>query len=60
MRYQVNYTDPATGANSPIDTITARAGYTAEDYIRDCDENADSEWCEMLHRGEVSLEPIED
>lgn len=60
MKYQVNYTDPTTGANSPIDTITARAGYTAEDYIRDCDENADSDWCEMLHRGEVSLELIED
>ena len=59
MKYQVNYTDPTTGANSPIDTITARAGYTAEDYIRDCNENADSDWCEMLHRGEVSLELIE-
>ena len=55
VRYQVDYTDPDTGATSPIDTISARAGYTADDYIRDCDANADSDWCEMLHRGSVTL-----
>ena len=59
MTYQINYTDPETGATSAIDTITARAGYTAEDYISDCDKNADPEWCEMLHRGEVSLEQVD-
>lgn len=55
VRYQVDYTDPDTGATSPIDTISARAGYTADDYIRDCDANADSDWCEMLHRGTITL-----
>lgn len=59
VRYQVEYTDPDTGATSPIDTINARAGYTADDYIRDCDENADSNWCEMLHRGTVTLQELD-
>lgn len=60
MKYQVEYTDPRTGATSPIDTISAPAGYTADDYIRDCDANADPDWCEMLHAGTVSLEPVEE
>lgn len=59
VRYQVDYTDPDTGATSPIDTISARAGYTADDYIRDCDANADSDWCEMLHRGSVTLQELD-
>ena len=59
VRYQVDYTDPDTGATSPIDTIIARAGYTADDYIRDCDANADSDWCEMLHRGSVTLQELD-
>lgn len=59
VRYQVDYTDPDTGATSPIDTISARAGYTAVDYIRDCDANADSDLCEMLHRGSVTLQKLD-
>ena len=53
--YTVYLTDPETGATSPIDTIEERAGYTAADYISDCEGNADPEWVEMLHRGEVEL-----
>ena len=54
-RYTVEYTDPSTGATSPIDTITAPEGYTAEDYIRDCVGNADDAWNEMLAAGTVEL-----
>lgn len=60
MKYTVEYTDPNTGATSPIDTVTAPVGYTAEAYISDCDRNADREWCEMLHAGTVALVPVED
>lgn len=60
MKYQVNYIDPKTRANSEIDTVEAPEGYTAADYIADCDENADAEWCEMLHVGTVTIDAIED
>ena len=60
MKYEVNFYDPNTGATSPIDTVEAKEGYTAEDYIRDCDNNADAEWCEMLHSGTVTLIKIDD
>lgn len=58
-RYQIEYTD-ANGATSPIDTVTAPAGYTADDYIRNCQENAEPEWCEMLEHGTVSVVEIDD
>ena len=38
MRYQVELTE-ANGATSPIDVIEAEAGYTADDYRRDCAVN---------------------
>ena len=59
MKYQINYFDQKTGATSAIDTVTAKEGYTAEDYIRDCRENADQEWIDMLDNGTVSIEQIE-
>ena len=59
-QYQVDYTDSRMGATSPIDTITAPEGYTAADYIRDCNENADPEWCEMLKAGSVQLIQIDE
>ena len=55
MKYTVEYTDPTTGAKSPIDTITAPENYTADDYIRDCRENADPEWIAMIDAGEIDL-----
>ena len=58
-RYQVDYTDPITGATSPIDVINAGPDYTAADYIRDCDSNASEEWCDMLHRGAVTVTPCD-
>lgn len=57
--YEVNLYDPTTGATSAIDTIKAPKGYTAEDYIRDCEKNADDAWNEMLAHGEVSLTEVE-
>lgn len=44
---------------SPIDTIIAPTGYTAEDYISDCQGNADDDWCEMLKSGDVELVEID-
>lgn len=58
--YEVDYIDPETGATSPIDNVEAKAGYTAEDYVRDCEENADEEWVDMLHRGTVKLIEVDD
>ena len=60
MKYQINLTDPSTGATSAIDTVTAPEGYTAEDYINDCRENADQAWIDMLEQNTVTIEPIED
>ena len=60
MKYQVNYYDPANGATSAIDIIEAPEGYTAEQYVTGCAENAEPEYAEMLHAGEVSLETIEE
>lgn len=53
--YIVEYIDPDTGAISPIDYIEAEDGYTAEKYIKDCESNADEDWCEMLRKGSVVL-----
>lgn len=51
--YVVEYTDPETGSTSPIDN------FTAEQYIKDCDKNADDEWCKMLHSGTVELVEVD-
>ena len=58
--FVVEYTDTETGATSPIDTVDAREDYTAEDYVADCEKNADPEWVEMLDCGTVELVPVED
>jgi len=58
--YIVEYIDPDTGAISPIDYIEAEDGYTAEKYIKDCESNADEDWCEMLRRGTVTLVEVEE
>lgn len=56
--YIVEVTEQS-GATSPIDTITAPPDYTAEMYIKDCESNADADWCEMLHGAdEVKLIPL--
>lgn len=59
-RYIVVYTDQETGARSPIDGVTERDGYTAENYVEDCRDNADREWNEMLAAGIVELEEVKE
>lgn len=55
MKYVVEYTDERNGATSPIDNIDAPIGYTAEQYIEDCQKNADPEWNELFEHGDVKL-----
>lgn len=59
-KYVVEFTDSETGATSPIDNIEAAEGYTAADYIRDCESNSDVEYIEMLKNGTIELVPVED
>ena len=58
-KYEVNYTDRTTGATSAIDTIAAPNNYTAADYVRECEENGDPDYVEMLHAGNVTLVEID-
>lgn len=59
-KYTVEFFDPSNGATSEIDTIVAADDYTAEQYVADCEANADEDWIEMLHRGKVTLAEAED
>lgn len=58
MKYEVDFLDYANGATSPIDIIDARPGYTPDDYVADCKENADDDWNQMLQGGMVILTEI--
>lgn len=60
IHYCVEYTDPETGATSPIDNIYETEGYTAADYIRDCDNNSDDDYCQMIKRGKINLYEVEE
>lgn len=54
--YEVRYTDPRTGAISPIDWFKSPYDdLTPEDYIKDCEEYASEEWLKMLKAGKVTL-----
>lgn len=57
-KYVVNFIDAEKGYSEPIDNIVASDDYTAEQYIADCESNADEDWVEMLHSGTVELEKI--
>lgn len=54
-RYQINYSEDGR-YTVPIDTVYAEEDYTAEDYIRDCEENADEGYCNILRSGTVTIE----
>lgn len=58
-KYEINFTDNNTGATSAIDTITAADNYTADDYIKDCNNNADADYIEMLKNGTITLYEID-
>jgi len=60
VKYEVDFTDSRTGATSPIDTVVAPEGYTAEQYLNDCRENGDQAWIDMLEQGTVKLVAIDD
>lgn len=38
-----------------IDVIEVPEGYTAADYIHDCEENSDPSFVEKIHTGKISL-----
>lgn len=59
-KYEVNFYDYNNGATSAIDVIEADDNYTAEQYIADCEANADDEWNEMLKNGEITLVEVEE
>lgn len=58
-QFVVELTDQ-NGATSPIDTVEGPEGYTAEQYVRDCEEVAgsDEEWIKMLHEA-VRIDLVE-
>lgn len=58
-QFQVDFTDSNTGATSAIDTITAADNYTADDYIRDCENNANNDYVNMIKSGEITLVKID-
>lgn len=58
-KYIIYLTDSQTGASSPIDNIMAADNYTAADYIKDCENNANQEYIDMLAGGVVTLEAID-
>lgn len=60
VKYQIDFYDYSNGATSPIDTVDAQEGYTAEQYIADCEKNANEDWREMLRGGEVIVIAIDD
>lgn len=60
VKYEVLFTDSTTGAKSSIDVIEAIDNYTADDYIKDCKDNADDDWNNMLSNGTVELTPVYD
>lgn len=59
-KFKVDFTDEVTGTTSPIDNIVARDDYTANDYINDCLDNADDDWCNMIQNGTISLVEIKE
>ena len=56
-KYEVRYSNGETV--EAIDTVYAPEGYTAEEYVKDCEENADQEWVDMIHAGFVELIEVE-
>ncbi len=59
-KFEVDFTDNRNGSTSAIDTIIVADNYTSDDYIRDCKENADDDWNEMLANGQITLVEVED
>ena len=58
-KFEVDFFDRRNDATSAIDIVYAEDGYTAEMYVKDCYENADFEWIEMLKNGDVTIAECE-
>ena len=52
-RYLIQLT--VNGTTSDIDNVNASEGYTADQYMEDCRENADDDWLEMISLGEIRV-----
>lgn len=52
--YLVHLTD-STGRKTRIDVIDMPEGYTAEDYIRDCELGCEQDWIDKIHSGTISI-----
>lgn len=55
MTYKIIFRAFESSEDSVIDIINVPVGYTAQDYIRDCEEQMSSEWNCMLRRGTVRV-----
>ena len=58
MKYKVYFTQ--NGAKFEADTIETNYIYTAEQYIKDCQRNEDESWRDMLDKGFITVEKVED
>lgn len=58
--FVVEFYDQLNGATSSIDTLVNYPDdYTPEKYIKNCEENADNDYNNMLSTGSVSLVEFE-
>ncbi|MBQ1571893.1 MAG: hypothetical protein IIZ78_12255 [Clostridiales bacterium] len=55
MLYKIIWRDFEDGDDVVLDIINGPIGYTAEDYIRDCEKQMSPEWNCMLRHGTVRV-----
>lgn len=55
MLYKIMWKDFEGGKDVVLDIINGPIGYTAQDYIRDCEEQMSPEWNCMLRHGTVRV-----
>lgn len=55
MLYKIIWKDFEKGDDVVLDIINGPIGYTAQDYIRDCEEQMSPEWNCMLRHGTVRV-----
>lgn len=55
MTYKIIFNDFEDGDDVVLDIINGPVGYTAQDYIRDCEEQMSPEWNCMLRHGTVRI-----
>lgn len=54
-QYQVEITYYENGATSAIDQVYEEEGFTAEQYVKNCEKWSDKEWVELIHSGDVEI-----